>query len=128
MALPGDALAYFDPGQGGWIAEAGEFEVRVGASSRDIRARASLTLTADALGPVRGGPPASVSLSIESTLGEILAHPAGKALLEVRFGALLGSGQVQMAMGMSLAQIAAFVPDMLTAEALEALDRALRAL
>jgi len=34
------------------VAEAGEFEVLVGASSADIRARARFTLTADWLHPV----------------------------------------------------------------------------
>jgi beta-glucosidase len=38
------ALSYYDPGIGEWIAGAGEFEVQIGSSSRDIRARATLTL------------------------------------------------------------------------------------
>jgi beta-glucosidase len=38
------ALSFYDPARGGWVAEAGEFEVRVGSSSRDIRARARFVL------------------------------------------------------------------------------------
>ena len=38
------ALAYWDPATAGWVAEPGEFELRVGASSRDLRARARFTL------------------------------------------------------------------------------------
>ncbi len=34
------ALSFFDPDEPGWTLEPGTFEVRVGASSRDIRARA----------------------------------------------------------------------------------------
>lgn len=38
------ALSYYDPHQGGWVAEPGRFEALVGASSRDIRLRASFEL------------------------------------------------------------------------------------
>ena len=40
------ALAFYDPQREGWVAETGQFEVRVGASSRDIRARAAFALKA----------------------------------------------------------------------------------
>ena len=39
------AFAYFDVAVRGWVAEAGRFEVRVGTSTRDICARAEVTLT-----------------------------------------------------------------------------------
>ncbi len=45
MSLNRSALAYFDDSVHQWVAEAGVFEVLVGASSRDIRARASFELT-----------------------------------------------------------------------------------
>jgi beta-glucosidase len=38
------ALSFYDPAREGWVAEPGEFEVRVGSSSRDIRARARFVL------------------------------------------------------------------------------------
>ena len=41
-----EALAYFDDRAHEWVAEAGTFELRVGASSRDIRASAHVELTA----------------------------------------------------------------------------------
>lgn len=37
FTLDGRAFAFWDPAAGGWRIEPGEFEVRVGASSRDIR-------------------------------------------------------------------------------------------
>jgi beta-glucosidase len=46
LSLARDALAYYDDLAREWIAEAGEFEILVGASSQDIRARATFTLTA----------------------------------------------------------------------------------
>jgi beta-glucosidase len=46
LSLARDALAYYDDLTHEWVAEAGAFEVLVGASSQDIRARATFTLTA----------------------------------------------------------------------------------
>lgn len=47
------SLAYYDDTKAAWVAEAGEFEVLLGASSEDIRARASFCLEADWSQPVR---------------------------------------------------------------------------
>jgi beta-glucosidase len=41
------ALAYYDAARSAWLAEAGEFEILVGSSSRDIRATAGFTLLED---------------------------------------------------------------------------------
>ncbi|MEJ5200543.1 MAG: metallopeptidase TldD-related protein, partial [Anaerolineae bacterium] len=38
------ALAFYDPDSKAWVAEPGEFEVLIGSSSRDIRARATFKL------------------------------------------------------------------------------------
>ncbi len=37
-------FSFYDPAREDWVAEPGEFEVRVGSSSRDIRARARFLL------------------------------------------------------------------------------------
>jgi beta-glucosidase len=44
MRLDARALSFYDPYRKGWIAEPGEFTIRVGASSRDIRAQATVVL------------------------------------------------------------------------------------
>jgi beta-glucosidase len=44
VSLDRSAFAYFDEKQSSWVAEAGEFKVLVGASSRDIRLESSLSL------------------------------------------------------------------------------------
>ena len=44
FALDRRALCFYDPKQGDWVAEAGEFELLAGSSCRDIRARASFSL------------------------------------------------------------------------------------
>src|SRR2546421_6068164 len=46
LSIARDALAYYDDLAHEWVAEAGEFEVLVGASSQDIRGKATFTLTA----------------------------------------------------------------------------------
>ena len=45
LSIARDALAYYDDLAREWVAEAGEFEVLVGASSQDIRSTAMFTLT-----------------------------------------------------------------------------------
>jgi beta-glucosidase len=44
FALAPRAFSFWDPARKDWVAEPGEFELCVGASSRDIRARASVEL------------------------------------------------------------------------------------
>jgi beta-glucosidase len=51
LTLARDALAYYDDLAHEWVAEAGAFEVLVGASSRDIRATVAFTLTASSRWP-----------------------------------------------------------------------------
>jgi len=51
LSLARDALAYYDDLAHEWVAEAGEFEILVGASSQDIRATATFALTATARWP-----------------------------------------------------------------------------
>jgi beta-glucosidase len=38
------ALSFYDPGRADWVAEAGEFELLAGSSSRDLRTRAAFVL------------------------------------------------------------------------------------
>jgi beta-glucosidase len=44
IVLRPEALAFYDPAKAAWLAEAGEYSVLVGSSSRDIRARVSFRL------------------------------------------------------------------------------------
>jgi alpha-L-fucosidase len=70
----------------------------------------------------------STPLSIDSKLKEILENDAGKALLQKHVGKMLASPQIEMAMGLSLTQIAPFAPDVLTPEVLEEIDRDLKSI
>ena len=46
------SLAFFDERRAAWVAEAGEFEIRIGASSQDIRLSRRIVLVADWIEPV----------------------------------------------------------------------------
>jgi beta-glucosidase len=71
-------LSYFHSRQGRWVFEGGEFGVAVGASSRDLRLSATVTVTA----------PTSVPpLAEDASLEEWLAHPVGSRLLHERLAA-----------------------------------------
>jgi beta-glucosidase len=52
LRLPMRAFAYFDTTRAAWVAEAGRFELRVGASAARIEQRAAVTLAADWIEPV----------------------------------------------------------------------------
>ena len=96
LELDDRAFAFWHSGRGGWVVEGGEFEIRVGASSRDIRLTATVELA---------GTDASTPLSMDSTLAEFCAQPDanrwlrtqlekgtyGERLLDSELGRLLES-------------------------------------
>lgn len=51
IPLPARAFAFYDVAQKSWVAEAGEFAIHVGASSRDLRQTAAFTLPATKVVP-----------------------------------------------------------------------------
>jgi beta-glucosidase len=65
-------LSFYSPAHGGWVLEGGDFELAVGASSRDLRLTGVVTVHAPAL---------AGKLSLESTVAQWLAHPVGGPLL-----------------------------------------------
>ena len=66
-----DDLAHWDE-RIGWTVEDGSYEVSAAASSRDLRATGTVPVAGDGT---------RVPLSIESTLGEAMAHPVAGPLL-----------------------------------------------
>ncbi|GAA2159623.1 glycoside hydrolase family 3 C-terminal domain-containing protein [Actinomadura napierensis] len=75
FALTARDLSFYSTVHGRWVLESGDFEVAVGASSRDLRLTATVAVTA---------PPLRHPLDWHSTVGDWLAHPdAGPRLREV---------------------------------------------
>jgi beta-glucosidase len=56
LTLSMRAFAAYDDARHAWVAEAGRFEVRLGASSADIRQRAWVTLSTEWVEPVNREP------------------------------------------------------------------------
>ncbi|NIZ92210.1 glycoside hydrolase family 3 C-terminal domain-containing protein [Kineococcus rubinsiae] len=80
VRLDARAFAFWHSVLGRWTVEGGEFGVRVGASSRDVRLAATVRLTGEDVRP---------PLAPDSEVGEWLAHPvAGPVLRE----AIAGTG------------------------------------
>jgi beta-glucosidase len=116
-----DDLAYFHPQVGQWTVEGGEYLVEIGASSRDIRASATLGLAGDDL---------RVPLGADSTVQEWLDHPRGGQLLQSAIDAAPGSVMasmladpetVKMLGSMPLERIASFPGSPLDGEGLDTL-------
>ena len=72
IALDERAFAFWSERHGRWAVEAGDFEIAVGSSSRDIADQVVITLDAPSL---------AAPLSAESTLQEWLADEQGRAVL-----------------------------------------------
>jgi beta-glucosidase len=70
-------FSYWSVRTHGWVLEAGEFEIAVGASSRDLRLATTIEIPAPAV---------SEPLSDASTLEEWLADPVGGEALRAAFG------------------------------------------
>lgn len=116
LRLDRQSLSFYDPAAAAWVAEAGEFEVLVGRSAQDIRLRATFDWQGESDGR---------RLHTGLTIATLFADPHGKRVLEEQLGDLMNHPQASMAMEMSLEQIAGFVPDLLTAEKLAAINAAL---
>ena len=71
------AFSFWSAARRGWVLEAGLFELAVGASSRDIRARTEVDLPAPEWTPRLDG---------DATIEEWLAVPEGAAALRAAFG------------------------------------------
>ncbi|WP_285116754.1 glycoside hydrolase family 3 C-terminal domain-containing protein [Leifsonia sp. fls2-241-R2A-40a] len=77
-----DDLAYWDVRAERWIVEGGEYVVEVAASSRDVRATATVAVSGDEV---------RLPLTRESSLGEVMAHPVAGPLVQ---SALAGMAQM----------------------------------
>jgi len=118
LTLDKESLAYYDPLVKGWVAEVGEFKVLVGASSRDIRLAARFDYKGEAPKELSK----SARLHVGLQLRTLLADSSGRAVLEKYLGAHVRNPHIEMALDMTLEQIAPFAADLLTPELLQAIN------
>jgi beta-glucosidase len=98
FSLTARDLSYWSVKLGAWTLEGGEFTVAVGASSRDLRLVATISVPA---------PSVAAPLDGESTLEEWLADPNGRAALEKAVGTdgdgrpagILGNAELKTVIG-----------------------------
>lgn len=74
FSLDSRAFSYWDPAHGNWVAEAGDFEILVGASSQDIRLKKTIQLKREN--------PLPCILTSQSTIKEWMDDPRGKGAVE----------------------------------------------
>jgi beta-glucosidase len=75
-------LAYWDPRLARWAVEGGDYVLAIGASSRDVRATATVRVDGDDI---------RVPLGPESTLGEWMSDPRGAEVLGQAFTAAIAA-------------------------------------
>ena len=78
------AFAYFDPAHNQWVTESGQFDILIGASSADIRGRATVTVQSTLQLPT--------ILHDESTIRAWLDDPMGRPILQPIFNELMKNG------------------------------------
>jgi beta-glucosidase len=125
FTLEGSQLACYDPFYRCWVAEPGEFEILVGASSRDVRQRARFTLRTPYVSD-EGRALIFTRFSARTQLGVILDDEEAAAVFERHLSEILDQPWVEVARGMSLEDIALMWPHLLTSDVLEQVDRELR--
>lgn len=102
VTISRDEFAYWNDAARRRVVEGGEYTLQVGSSSRDIRARATVTLAGDAV---------ALPLTRDSSLAEVLAHPVAGPELSERLQPLLGdSGSAGADLGIDMARMVASIP------------------
>jgi beta-glucosidase len=116
FTLDREAFWYFDVLKNEWATEAGDFEILVGSSSRDIHLREHFTLVP---------PPRATRLHTGLTIQTLLDDPEGRAILSRRIGDFLLMADMSMTKDMTLEQIATNHPTFLPQELLNAIGEEL---
>lgn len=116
FTLDREAFWYFDTARNAWTVEPGEFEILIGASSRDIRLTGSVTLLPE---------PRASRLHTGLTIKTLLSDPAGRAVVSKHAGGFLLMEDMSMAGDMSLEQVAANHPNFVSKEMLANIEKEL---
>jgi beta-glucosidase len=122
FTLDETALAYYDPAKSGWVAESGEFELLIGNSSQNILLSGAFHWHGNE------GDDQTLDKSARLHVGlpwqEILADPAGKAVLEKHFPPdVLNHPHVKLRPEMTLEQLSAASQMMFSQKKLMAVNK-----
>ena len=98
---------YWDTRVDAWVVEGGAYAVEVGASSRDIRATASVEVDGDGV---------RVPLTMNSSIGELMAHPVASQIImqamaadgSVTAGLMADPGMFKMMESFPIGRLASF--------------------
>lgn len=102
IVVPQHELAYWDVRRNGWTVEGGDYTFSVGASSRDLRLNGTLSIAGDASRP---------PLTLDSTLGEVLADPVAGPIVMQRMGGFgADSAGADNGLGVDMARMMASIP------------------
>ncbi len=111
--LDREAFWYFDAARNAWCTEPGEFEIFVGASSRDIRERCGLMLEPE---------PRASRLHTGLTINTLLDDPDGRAIVSKYLAGFLLMEDMKMAGELTLEQVASNHPNFVSRESLAKIE------
>ena len=114
FTLDREAFWYFDVVSNAWSTEPGDFEILVGASSRDIRLREMLTLAPE---------PRASRFHTGLTIRTLLDNLESRAVVAKYAGGFLLMEDMSMAMDMTLDQVAANHPTFVSQELLAKIEK-----
>jgi beta-glucosidase len=114
FTLDREAFWYFDTTRNAWSVEAGEFEILVGASSRDIRLSSLVTVAPE---------PRSSRLHTGLTIRALLDDLDGRAVVSKHAGGFLLMEDMSMAADMTLDQVASNHPNFVSQELLAQIEK-----
>ena len=109
--LDREAFWYYDPAKGGWIVEPGEFEIIIGASSRDLRLRARADLV----------PSHPSKFPLDMPLREIMQDEAGKIIIMRHLGEWLTFPESYQHLDLTVDQIVVYGFGLLSPDKINAL-------
>jgi beta-glucosidase len=114
FTLNREAFWYFDTIKNAWSTEAGDFEILVGASSRDIRLKGMVTLEPEKR---------AARLHARLTIKTLLNDPGGRAVLSKYIGGFLLMADMSMAGDMTLEKVASNHPNFVPQETLAKIEK-----
>ena len=114
FTLDREAFWYFDAVKNVWSTEPGEFEILVGASSRDIRLSGMVTFEPE---------PRTSRLHPGLTIKALLSDPDGRAVVSKYAGGFLLMEDMSMATDMTLEQVASNHPNFVSQELLAKIEK-----